>query len=168
MDRRLENPSYLVLVRVPDVIVCLTIFRQCHGYDIDPDTPFLESGNCNGYGSLFDQRHKFNEHAILLLHDLATSGHLFCDSWRHDRRFGSRSFEVRDRGTSRGVSVRRCLFPWQCIAKSMKNTGKTSNSNGHKRVHPTQKLTAITNARVFDGERVIDERTVLIDGSHIR
>jgi imidazolonepropionase-like amidohydrolase len=28
--------------------------------------------------------------------------------------------------------------------------------------------TAITNARVFDGERVIDERIVVIDGAHIR
>src|ERR1017187_7017797 len=50
----------------------------------------------------------------------------------------------------------------------MENIGKTSNSSGPKRVHPTEKLTAITNARVFDGERGIDERTVLIDGSHIR
>jgi hypothetical protein len=38
--------------------------------DIDPDTRFTESGNCNGYGSLFDQRHKFDEHEIFLLHAL--------------------------------------------------------------------------------------------------
>ena len=50
----------------------------------------------------------------------------------------------------------------------MEDIRKTSNSSGQKRVHPTEKLTAITNARVFDGEQVIDERTVLIDGSHIR
>jgi imidazolonepropionase-like amidohydrolase len=49
----------------------------------------------------------------------------------------------------------------------MQNIG-TSNSSGQKRAHPTEKLTAITNARIFDGERVISERTVLIDGSHIR
>jgi imidazolonepropionase-like amidohydrolase len=30
------------------------------------------------------------------------------------------------------------------------------------------RITAITNARIFDGERVIDERTVLIDGAYIQ
>ena len=28
-------------------------------------------------------------------------------------------------------------------------------------------ITAISNARVFDGERVIDDQTVVIDGAHI-
>ena len=32
----------------------------------------------------------------------------------------------------------------------------------------TNKLTAITNVRIFDGERVIDERAVVIDGAHIQ
>lgn len=49
----------------------------------------------------------------------------------------------------------------------MKNIANLSNPNRQQPVHPTTKLTAITNARVFDGDRVIGEQTVLIDGSHI-
>jgi imidazolonepropionase-like amidohydrolase len=37
-----------------------------------------------------------------------------------------------------------------------------------KKLHQTDTLTAITNARIFDGERVIEARTVVIDGAHIR
>ncbi len=36
-----------------------------------------------------------------------------------------------------------------------------------KKIKRANMITAITNARVFDGERVIDERTVVIDGAHI-
>ena len=37
-----------------------------------------------------------------------------------------------------------------------------------KTVYPTDIITAITNARVFDGERVIDDQTVVIDGAYIQ
>ena len=37
-----------------------------------------------------------------------------------------------------------------------------------QKVHQTNTLTAITNARIFDGERVIDAQTVVIDGAHIQ
>ncbi len=37
-----------------------------------------------------------------------------------------------------------------------------------QKVHRTNMITAITNARVFDGERVLDGQTVVIDGAHIR
>ena len=37
----------------------------------------------------------------------------------------------------------------------------------HQEFHPNI-ITAITNARVFDGERVIDDQTVVIDGAHIQ
>ncbi|MGC1376989.1 MAG: amidohydrolase family protein [Anaerolineales bacterium] len=37
-----------------------------------------------------------------------------------------------------------------------------------KKVHQTDIITAITNARVFDGERVIDNQTVVIDGTRIQ
>jgi len=36
-----------------------------------------------------------------------------------------------------------------------------------KKIDQTNTMTAITNARVFDGERVIDAQTVVIDGTHI-
>jgi len=36
-----------------------------------------------------------------------------------------------------------------------------------QKVHQTNMLTAITNARVFDGEHITDHRTVVIDGAHI-
>ena len=36
-----------------------------------------------------------------------------------------------------------------------------------KKVHQTDTITAITNARVFDGERVIENQTVVLDGAHI-
>jgi len=36
-----------------------------------------------------------------------------------------------------------------------------------KKVYQTDRITAITNARVFDGERVIDDRTVVINGASI-
>ena len=36
-----------------------------------------------------------------------------------------------------------------------------------KKVHQSDTITAITNVRVFDGERVIDAQTVVIDGAHI-
>ena len=35
-------------------------------------------------------------------------------------------------------------------------------------VNQPDKLTAITNARIFDGERISDRQTVVIDGAHIR
>ncbi len=35
------------------------------------------------------------------------------------------------------------------------------------KIHQTDMITAITNARVFDGERVIDDQAVVIDGAHI-
>ena len=31
----------------------------------------------------------------------------------------------------------------------------------------TDKITAITNAHIFDGERIIDDQTVVIEGAHI-
>ena len=37
-----------------------------------------------------------------------------------------------------------------------------------KKTHQTHMITAITNARIFDGKRVIDEQTVVIDGAHIK
>ncbi len=46
--------------------------------------------------------------------------------------------------------------------------GKTPIRAAKSGLIPTEKLTAITIARVFVEERAIDERTVLIDGSHIR
>ena len=36
-----------------------------------------------------------------------------------------------------------------------------------KKVHQTDMITAIINVRVFDGERVIEGQTVVIDGAHI-
>ena len=36
-----------------------------------------------------------------------------------------------------------------------------------KKVHQTDRITAITNARIFDGERVINDQTVVIDGASI-
>jgi imidazolonepropionase-like amidohydrolase len=36
-----------------------------------------------------------------------------------------------------------------------------------KKIHATDTITAITNARVFDGERAIDDQTVVIGGAHI-
>src|SRR5205085_8850313 len=36
-----------------------------------------------------------------------------------------------------------------------------------KKVHRTDRVTAITNARVFDGERVINDQTVVLDGASI-
>jgi hypothetical protein len=36
-----------------------------------------------------------------------------------------------------------------------------------KKVHQTDRITAITNARVFDGERVINDQTVVINGASI-
>ena len=37
-----------------------------------------------------------------------------------------------------------------------------------KKTHQTHMITAITNALIFDGKRVIDEQTVVIDGAHIK
>jgi len=37
-----------------------------------------------------------------------------------------------------------------------------------KKTHQTHMITAITNASIFDGKRVIDEQTVVIDGAHIK
>ncbi len=36
-----------------------------------------------------------------------------------------------------------------------------------KKIYPTDMIAAITNARVFNGERMIEEQTVVIDGAHI-
>lgn len=36
-----------------------------------------------------------------------------------------------------------------------------------KKVHQTVRITAITNARIFDGERVINDQTVVINGASI-
>jgi len=36
-----------------------------------------------------------------------------------------------------------------------------------KKVHQTERITAITNARIFDGERVINDQTVVINGASI-
>lgn len=36
-----------------------------------------------------------------------------------------------------------------------------------QKAHQTNRITAITNARIFDGERVIDEQTVVINGTSI-
>ena len=36
-----------------------------------------------------------------------------------------------------------------------------------QKIDPTDRITAITHARVFDGERVIDDQTVTIHGAHI-
>jgi len=53
------------------------------------------------------------------------------------------------------------------MSVAMNNIASGFTASSKQPAYPT-KLTAITNARVFDGERVIEERTVVIDGSHIR
>jgi|HubBroStandDraft_6_1064221.scaffolds.fasta_scaffold553588_2 hypothetical protein len=53
------------------------------------------------------------------------------------------------------------------MSVAMNNIASGFTASSKQPAYP-RKLTAITNARVFDGERVIEERTVVIDGSHIR
>jgi hypothetical protein len=42
-------------------------FLSC-GYDVDPDMPVFESCHCDGYGSLFDEWHQFDEHGLPFLY----------------------------------------------------------------------------------------------------
>jgi hypothetical protein len=50
------------------------------------------------------------------------------------------------------------LFPWIPSLRRKKSM---------KKVHQTERITAITNARIFDGERVINDQTVVINGASI-
>jgi len=50
------------------------------------------------------------------------------------------------------------LFPWIPSLRRKKSM---------KKVHQTGRITAITNARNFDGERVINDQTVVINGASI-
>jgi hypothetical protein len=69
---RLSNPG-MYLVEHPLLSFDLRFPGNAVGKNIDPDTPFIESGNCCGYDSPFDQRHEFGEHEFLLLRDLSTA-----------------------------------------------------------------------------------------------